>query len=356
MYLEGSDQHRGWFHSSLLQSCGTRGEAPFETILSHGFVVDGKGLKMSKSLGNVISPDDILKKYGADILRIWVAASNYSEDLRIDYTILEQHADAYRKIRNTFRYILGNLRDEFSENDFNKINYNELCELDKLMLHKIYLLNNNYQKNFKSYNFHLLYKDLLNFCTVDLSSFYFDIRKDSLYCDDLKSKRRKDCLQILNVLLDCLLKWFAPILSFTTEEIFKLINKKLNESIHLEKFVTIPENWKNENLAKKWKEILNVREIANSSIELKRADKLIGSSLEAEIIIELNKEKYDLLKDYDFAEICITSNAELKLNQDIKANTNVITKKAIGEKCPVCWKIFDKKCERHNCGFDGKKK
>ena len=269
---------------------------------------------------------------------------------------MEQHADAYRKIRNTFRYILGNLRDEFSENDFNKINYDELCELDKLMLHKIYLLNDNYQKNFKSYNFHLLYKDLLNFCTVDLSSFYFDIRKDSLYCDDLKSKRRKDCLQILNVLLDCLLKWFAPILSFTTEEIFKLINKKLNESIHLEKFVTIPENWKNENLAKKWREILNVREIANSSIELKRADKLIGSSLEAEIIIELNKEKYDLLKDYDFAEICITSNAELKLNQDIKANTSVITKKAIGEKCPVCWKIFEKKCERHNCGFDGKKK
>ena len=169
-----------------------------------------------------------------------------------------------------------------------------------------------------------------------------------MYCDDLKSKRRKDCLQILNVLLDCLLKWFAPILSFTTEEIFKLINKKSIESIHLEKFVTIPENWKNENLAKKWKEILNVREIANSSIELKRADKLIGSSLEAEIIIELNKEKYDLLKDYDFAEICITSNAELKLNQDIKANTNVITKKAVGEKCPVCWKIFEKKCERHN--------
>ena len=208
---------------------------------------------MSKSLGNVISPDDILKKYGADILRIWVAASNYSEDLRIDYTILEQHADAYRKIRNTFRYILGNLRDEFSENDFNKINYDELCELDKLMLHKIYLLNDNYQKNFKSYNFHLLYKDLLNFCTVDLSSFYFDIRKDSLYCDNFNSKRRKDCLQILNVLLDCLLKWFAPILSFTTEEIFKLIKKKSNESIHLEKFVTIPKNWKNENLAKKWK-------------------------------------------------------------------------------------------------------
>ena len=225
MYLEGSDQHRGWFHSSLLQSCGTRGEAPFETILSHGFVVDGKGLKMSKSLGNVISPDDILKKYGADILRIWVAASNYSEDLRIDYAILEQHADAYRKIRNTFRYILGNLKDNFSQIDFKNINYEDLTELDKLMLHKIYLLNESFHKNFKSYNFHMLYKDLFNFCTVDLSSFYFDIRKDSLYCDDLNSKRRKNCLIILNILLECLLKWFAPILSFTTEEIFKLINK-----------------------------------------------------------------------------------------------------------------------------------
>ena len=355
MYLEGSDQHRGWFHSSLLQSCGTRGTAPFEAILSHGFVVDGKGLKMSKSMGNVISPDEILKKYGADILRIWVAASNYSEDLRIDYTILEQHADAYRKIRNTFRYILGNLNDEFSQIDFNNINYNDLSELDQFMLHKIYLLNESFLKNFKTYNFHLLYKDLLNFCTVDLSSFYFDIRKDSLYCDDIKSKKRENCLKILNILLDCLLRWFAPILSFTTEEIFKLIKNESDVSIHLEKFASIPKNWKNENLAEKWKKILNVRETALSSIELKRADKLIGSSLEAQITIELNKEKYDLLKDYDFAEICITSVAQLKLNSDIKASTNVITKKAVGEKCSVCWKIFQQKCERHNCGFYAKK-
>ena len=355
MYLEGSDQHRGWFHSSLLQSCGTRGEAPFETILSHGFVVDGKGLKMSKSLGNVISPDDILKKYGADILRIWVAASNYSEDLRIDYAILEQHADAYRKIRNTFRYILGNLKDNFSQIDFKNINYEDLTELDKLMLHKIYLLNESFHKNFKSYNFHMLYKDLFNFCTVDLSSFYFDIRKDSLYCDDLNSKRRKNCLIILNILLECLLKWFAPILSFTTEEIFKLVNKEKDISIHLEKFVSIPNNWKNQELAGKWNEILNVREIANSSIELKRADKLIGSSLEAEIVIELNKEKYDLLKNYDFAEICITSVAKLKLNPQNDNIVSVTTKKAAGEKCPVCWKIFQEKCERHNCGFYAKK-
>ena len=355
MYLEGSDQHRGWFHSSLLQSCGTRGEAPFETILSHGFVVDGKGLKMSKSLGNVISPDDILKKYGADILRIWVASSNYSEDLRIDYSILEQHADAYRKIRNTFRYILGNLKDEFFQTDFEKINYDDLSELDQLMLHKIYLLNESFMKNFKSYNFHLLYKDLLNFCSVDLSSFYFDIRKDSLYCDDLKSKRRLNCLKILNILLECLLKWFAPILSFTTEEIFNLINKKENTSIHLEKFVSIPDIWKNEPLAQKWAEILKIREVANSSIELQRANKLIGSSLEAQITIELDNEKYELLKNYDFAEICITSTAILKLNPDNKASINVITKKAVGEKCPVCWKMFQQKCERHNFDFNEKK-
>ena len=169
LYLEGSDQHRGWFHSSLLESCGTRGEAPFEAILSHGFVVDGKGLKMSKSLGNVISPEEILKKYGADILRIWVAASNYAEDLRIDHKILEQHADAYRKLRNTFRYLLGNLNDELSEIDLNKIKVNTLPELEQLMLHKLYNLNESFMKHFNSYNIHLIYKELLNFCTVDLS-------------------------------------------------------------------------------------------------------------------------------------------------------------------------------------------
>ena len=268
---------------------------------------------------------------------------------------MEQHADAYRKIRNTFRYILGNLKDEFFQTDFEKINYDDLSELDQLMLHKIYLLNESFMKNFKFYNFHLLYKDLLNFCSVDLSSFYFDIRKDSLYCDDLKSNRRLNCLKILNILLECLLKWFAPILSFTTEEIFNLINKKENTSIHLEKFVSIPDNWKNETLAKKWAEILKIREVANSSIELERANKLIGSSLEAQITIELDNEKYELLKNYDFAEICITSTAILKLNPDNKANINVITKKAVGEKCPVCWKMFQHKCERHNFDFNGKK-
>ena len=239
MYLEGSDQHRGWFHSSLLESCGTRGRAPYESILSHGFVVDGKGLKMSKSVGNVIAPEDILKKYGADILRIWVASSNYAEDLRIDYSILEQHADSYRKIRNTFRYLLGNLNDDFKKVDIEKLDLNQLPELEQYMLHRVYNLNENYQNYFKSYDFHNLYKELLNFCTVDLSAFYFDIRKDALYCDSKDSEKRKSSIIVLNIILESLIKWFAPILSFTTEEIFILI-KQDKKSIHLEKFIEIP--------------------------------------------------------------------------------------------------------------------
>ena len=251
MYLEGSDQHRGWFHSSLLESCGTRGKAPFESILSHGFVVDGKGLKMSKSLGNVIAPEDILKKYGADILRIWVASSNYAEDLRIDHSILDQHADSYRKIRNTFRYLLGNLNDNFEDIDLENINLSELPELEKFMLHKVYFLNENFKNYFNNYDFHNLYKELLNFCTVDLSAFYFDIRKDSLYCDSKDSKKRQSTIILLNVILKSLLRWFAPILSFTTEEIYRLIMND-NKSVHLTKFLEFPKSFKNENLNQKW--------------------------------------------------------------------------------------------------------
>ena len=210
MYLEGSDQHRGWFHSSLLESCGTRGRAPFESILSHGFVVDGKGMKMSKSAGNVISPDDILKNYGADILRAWVASSDYTEDLRIDNTILAQHAESYRKIRNTFRFILGNLQDKHETQDFKKINIDSFSELEKYILGKISYLDDSVKENLKNYNYHKLYRELSNFCTLDLSSFYFDIRKDLLYCDDLTSKKRKDCIVVLNIILECLLKWLAP--------------------------------------------------------------------------------------------------------------------------------------------------
>ena len=346
MYLEGSDQHRGWFHSSLLESCGTRGRAPFESILSHGFVVDGKGLKMSKSLGNVIAPDDILKKYGADILRIWVASSNYAEDLRIDYSILDQHSESYRKIRNTFRYLLGNLNDTFKETNLEDVKIEHLPELEQLMLHKIYTLNLKFMNYFKNYDFHNLYKELLNFCTTDLSAFYFDIRKDVLYCDDKESEKRKSTLVLLNLILNSLLKWFAPILSFTSEEIYQLISKK-NKSIHLEKFIDFPKNFKNDELNSKWNEILKIRDICNLSIEEKRANKEIGSSLEASIEISLNKKLFELTKDIDFAELCITSKSLVKES----SNDEVIveTKKAEGSKCSICWKIQTEACERHSC-------
>ena len=345
MYLEGSDQHRGWFHSSLLESCGTRGRAPFESILSHGFVVDGKGLKMSKSLGNVIAPEDILKKYGADILRVWVASSNYAEDLRIDYSILDQHAESYRKIRNTFRYLLGNINDNFEKIDLEKIDLNELPELEQFMLHKIYSLNINFEKYFKNYDFHNLYKELLNFCTVDLSAFYFDIRKDTLYCDQKDSKKRQSSIILLNIILNSLLKWFAPILSFTTEEIYRLIFND-NKSIHLEKFLNFPKIFKNEKLNEKWLELIKIRNICNISIEEKRASKEIGSSLESELKIYLNKKLFDIGKNVDFAELCITSKAEIfyKENPEIIIETN----KAEGSKCPVCWKISLDPCSRHS--------
>ncbi len=344
MYLEGSDQHRGWFHSSLLESCGTRGRAPFESILSHGFVVDGKGLKMSKSLGNVIAPDDILKKYGADILRIWVVSSNYAEDLRIDYSILDQHAESYRKIRNTFRYLLGNLNDNFEELDLENIDLKKLPELEQYMLHKIYSLNVNFKKYFEDYDFHNLYKELLNFCTVDLSAFYFDIRKDTLYCDEANSQKRKACIITLNIILNSLIRWFAPILSFTTEEIYQLITND-DKSIHLKNFLKIPENFKNEKLNSKWVELINLRNICNISIEEKRAKKEIGSSLEAELEIKLNSKLKDLTKNVDFSELCITSNALVTYHDNL--DTSVVTKKALGKKCPVCWKINLEQCSRH---------
>ena len=348
MYLEGSDQHRGWFHSSLLESCGTRGRAPFESILSHGFVVDGKGMKMSKSSGNIISPEEILKKYGADILRLWVASSDYAEDLRVDHSILEQHAESYRKIRNTFRFILGNLKDDFSPKDYKKIEYNKFSDLEKLILHKVYILNTEINKNLNNYNFHKLQKDLLNFCALDLSSFYFDIRKDILYCEDLKSEKRKSCVELLNIILECLLRWYAPVLSFTTEEIYQLILQDKNISIHEESFQKIPSIWKNDKLSEKWNKLVNIRQKVNASIEEKRSSKIIGSSLEAKVEINLPKIDFDLLKEVDAKELFIISDFTQNLARD--GEISVIVKKAEGSKCIRCWKIVSKvqdgKCSR----------
>ena len=348
MYLEGSDQHRGWFHSSLLESCGTRGRAPFDSILSHGFVVDGRGMKMSKSSGNIISPEEILKKYGADILRLWVASSDYAEDLRIDHSILEQHAESYRKIRNTFRFILGNLKDSFSPKDFKKIKHQDFPDLERLILHKLFVLDSEIKNNLKNYNFHKLQKDLLNFCALDLSSFYFDIRKDILYCDDLSSEKRKSCVDLLNVILECLIKWYAPVLSFTTEEIAELAQKEKKTSIHEENFPKIPNNWKNESLSKKWEKLLVVRQQVNVAIEEKRSSKIIGSSLEANVEISLPKSEFDLLKEVDAKEFFITSNVIQNISKG--KDISVIVKKAKGTKCSRCWKIVEQikenKCTR----------
>ena len=354
MYLEGSDQHRGWFHSSLLESCGTRGRAPYNSILTHGFVVDGKGLKMSKSTGNVIAPQDILKKYGADILRTWVAASDYSEDLKLDHSILEQHAESYRKIRNTFRFLLGNLKDKKNNFDLNSKEIEKWPELERFILHQIFLLNKNFEKYFKEYNFHKLYKELVNFCSLELSAFYFDIRKDSLYCDEISSAKRQASINLLGLILELLLKWFAPILSFTTEEIFQIINKDKSSSIHLETFPKIPAEWENKNLSKKWKKFKKIRKVVNAAMEIKRSDKDIGSSLEADVQIYLKEDYLEVVKDFDLSENFITSKAEAKKmsndNNFFKIDgiegVGVFVKKADGQKCQRCWKISPGPCVR----------
>ena len=349
MYLEGSDQHRGWFHSSLLESCGTRGRAPYESILSHGFVVDGKGMKMSKSAGNVIAPEDILKNYGADILRAWVASSDYSEDLRVDNTILFQHAESYRKIRNTFRFILGNIQDNFEKQDLKKINYDSFAELERYILGRLFYLDETIKENLKNYNFHKLYKELLNFCNLELSSFYFDIRKDVLYCDDLSSKKRKDCIIVLNIILECLLKWLAPVFVFTTEEIFNLVNKN-EKSIHETEFPKIPSLWADKELEKKWRELYQIKQEVNIGIEEKRTNKEIGSSLEANILIYVNEKEFNLLEGLNLEEYFITSKVK-KIKNKNEEGLKIEVKKSVGIKCSLCWKILDRKCERRHCGI-----
>jgi len=257
---------------------------------------------------------------------------------------LDQHADSYRKIRNTFRYLLGNINDNYSVFDKEKIDLNQLPELEKFMLHKLYVLNSNFKRYFKNYDFHNLYKELLNFCTVDLSAFYFDIRKDTLYCDPIDSIKRQSTIKLLNLILESLLKWFAPILSFTTEEIYRLIFKE-NKSIHLEKFVDFPKNFENNELNEKWIELIKIRNICNISIEEKRASKEIGSSLEASLKIEINKKFENITQNIDFSELCITSKAEVNFSENDEIN--IITSKAKGLKCPVCWKINEADCQRH---------
>ena len=344
MYLEGSDQHRGWFHSSLLESAGTRGRAPYESVLTHGFVVDGKGRKMSKSLGNVISPEKVMSQYGVDILRLWVVASDYYDDLKLDNAILKAQSDSYRRIRNTFRYLIGNL-EGFDEKE--KINIEEFPELEKYILHRLWEVDQIIQKCVKDFNFHLMFTTLLNFCSNDLSAFYFDIRKDSIYCDSFDSKKRRSARTLLNLIFDHLVRWLAPSLSFTCEEAWKA--KGNTSSIHLEDFLKASQDFKNNDIANKWNIIKNIRKVITGAIEKKRAEKLIGSSLEANVIIYVKEDLKKKIEEINFDEIAITSSFQLL---DYKKKKNcfsleeiddvaVTGEKTDGQKCERCWKYTD---------------
>jgi len=352
MYLEGSDQHRGWFHSSLLESSGTRGRAPYERVLTHGFVVDGKGRKMSKSLGNVIAPDDILKKYGVDILRLWVVASDYYDDLKLDNTILQSQTDSYRRIRNTFRYLIGNL-DGYTNEE--KIDESEFPDLEKYILHRLWEINQIISECVTNFNFHLMFTTLLNFCSNDLSAFYFDIRKDIFYCDGKNSKIRRSARTLLNIIFNHLVRWLAPSLSFTAEEAWRARGNK--SSVHLEDFIVTPEHYKNLSVNENWVILKQLRKVITGALEIKRAEKIIGSSLEAHIDIYLEKSKMAKFKNYKIDEISIISSFSFhEINNSIQGfsleevpNVKVIVSKTNGKKCQRCWKYKKKLIREEIC-------
>ena len=346
LYLEGSDQHRGWFHSTLLESCGTRGRAPYDCVLTHGFVMDEEGRKMSKSLGNTVAPQDVIKQYGADILRLWVAFSDYSEDLRIGPEILKSNVDAYRKLRNTMRFMLGSLA-HFKPED--RIGYAEMPELERLMLHELSRLDDLVRKAYWAFDYKRVMAALFNFATVDLSAFYFDIRKDALYCDPPSSVTRKSCLTVLDHLFDCLTAWLAPLLPFTMEEVWLSRMGESAGSVHLRQFPGVPHEWADEDLALRWKTIRQVRRVVTGALEIERREKRIGSSLEAapEIYIA-DTDLFGRVKDVDWAEIAITSQATLVQGDhpassfllDDMPGVGVVPGQAEGRKCARSWKIL----------------
>jgi isoleucyl-tRNA synthetase len=347
LYLEGSDQHRGWFHSSLLESCGTRGHAPYKAVLTHGFVLDEKGYKMSKSLGNVVDPLEMMQQHGADIIRLWTMLSDYSEDIRIGKDTLKLTADLYRRIRNTFRYLLGAL-DGFSE-DERVTDVAKMPELERLVLHWLHELDGEIREHVKNYEFGKLAHRLHNFCTNELSAFYFDIRKDSLYCDRPDDDKRRACRTVMAHLFDCLTAWLAPILAFTAEEAWGHRPAGLGKeaSVHLRIFPNVPATWKNQTLSENWKTIRFQREGVFEVLEDKRKDKEIGSSLQAKVTSVIHKNYSPYFKDIDWAEICIVSQASIEfqswpelLETKTDRRTFFSTALAEGNKCARCWKVL----------------
>jgi isoleucyl-tRNA synthetase len=346
MYLEGSDQHRGWFHSSLLESCGTRGRAPYDVVLTHGFVLDGEGRKMSKSLGNTVAPQDVIKQSGADILRLWVAASDYSDDLRIGKEILQTTSDAYRKLRNTIRWMLGAL----AHHDGTPLPaVAALPELERLMLHRLAELSPQIHEAYRTYDYKKVFALLTQFMNVDLSAFYFDIRKDRLYCDPLSSAERKATLAVIEELFRAVATWLAPILSFTAEEAW-WDRYGRDGSVHLAGFYAADGGWMDSALDAKWEKIRRVRRVVTGALELERAGKRLGSSLEAAPTVYVaDADLMAALDGLDLAEVAITSAARIVAGEgpvdafraDDTKGVAVVPAKAEGVKCARSWKYFD---------------
>ena len=346
MYLEGSDQHRGWFHSSLLESCGTRGRAPYDVVLTHGFVLDENGRKMSKSLGNVVAPQDVIKQSGADILRMWVCASDTADDLRIGPEILKTTAETYRKLRNTLRWMLGSLA-HFQEQD--RVAPERMPELERLMLHRLAEVDAQVRAAYADFDYKRIFAALSTFMTVDLSAFYFDIRKDTLYCDPISSPVRKASLTVIDHLFRATVAWLAPLLPFTAEEAWLARTGSADGSVHLELFPDIPASWRNEVLAEKWRKVRQVRRVVTGAIEIERAGKRIGSSLEADPFVHVSDpELFVALLDVDLAEVAITSTATLVEGEgpasafrlDDVPGVAVEVRVAQGRKCARSWKIL----------------
>ena len=346
LYLEGSDQHRGWFHSSLLESCGTRGRAPYQAVLTHGFVMDEQGRKMSKSLGNVTAPQEVVEKYGADILRLWVVASDYSEDLRIGPDIIKHQIDVYRRLRNTLRYILGNLAN-FDASE--RLDPADMPELERWVLHRLWELDALVRRSCEAFDFHRIYTALHNFCAIDLSALYFDIRKDSLYCDRIDAPRRRAVRTVLDQLFSCLTAWLAPITAFTAEEAW-LQRHPGDEttSVHLRRFPEIPESWRDDTLAEKWQKVRELRRVVTGALEIERAEKRIGSSLQAHPMVHAEAGYVAAMAGLDLAEIAITSGATLvegsapddAFTLDDVAGVGVLPGLAEGERCERCWQVL----------------
>jgi isoleucyl-tRNA synthetase len=338
LYLEGSDQHRGWFHSSLLTSVGTRGRAPYLSVLTHGFVVDGEGKKMSKSAGNVIAPEEVINQLGADVLRLWVAAEDYKDDIKISNEILKRLADSYFRIRNTYRFLLGNLYDFNPERD--RVPYPELHEVDRWALHQLQKLISRVREAYEHFEFHIVYHSIQNFCAVEMSALYFDILKDRLYTFSSHSQGRRSAQTALYEILKALTCLMAPILSFTTEEVWKYIPPEPGkaESVHLTSFPEVANEYLDDTLNERWERIWEIRMVVTKTLEEARKEKEIGLSLDAQVHLHLPEKTYSFLQSYekDLKSIFIVSSVTLHQDKDAK-EVRAEVLRADGKKCERCW-------------------